>query len=100
MKKLMTFAFVALLALSSVSCAKLQARDSLIKGQQAFKNQHYNDAVDLFRKAMDLDPSLTVAELYLATAYSQQFIPGALSAENQKMADMAIKTFENILARE
>jgi Flp pilus assembly protein TadD len=81
-KKLLTFSFVALLALGSVSCAKLQARDNLIKGQQAFKNAKYEVAVDYFQKAMELDPNLTMAELYLGTAYSQQFIPGALSPEN------------------
>jgi len=100
MQKLLTFAFVALLGLGSVSCAKLQARDNLIKGQQAFKNAKYEAAIDYFKQAMTLDPNLTVAELYLATAYSQQFIPGAQSADNQKMAERAVETFQNILARE
>jgi len=100
MKKLLTFAFLALLALSSVSCAKLKARDQLLKGQQAFKNAHYEDSIQYFQQAMELDPGLTVAELYLATAYSQQFIPGAISADNQKMADLAIKTFQNILSKD
>ena len=99
-KKLLTFGFVALLALGSVSCAKLQARDQLIKGQQAFKNAKYESAVDHFKQAMELDPNLTMAELYLGTAYSQQFIPGAQSPENQKMAQLAVQTFENILTRE
>jgi len=100
MKKLLTIAFMALLALGSVSCAKLQARDNLIKGQQAFKNAKYEDAIRYFQEAMTLDPNLTMAELYLATAYSQQYIPGAQSADNMKNAEMAIKTFESILARD
>ncbi len=100
MKKFTTFAFVAMLALGSVSCAKLQARDHLIKGQTAFKNAKYEDAINHFKEAMSLDPNLTMAELYLATAYSQQFVPGSLSPENMKQADLAIKTFESILARE
>jgi len=100
MKKLMTVAFLALLALASTSCAKLEARDHLIKGQTAFKNAKYEDAIGHFQEAMKLDPNLTMAELYLATAYSQQFIPGAQSPENLKNADLAIKTFESILARE
>lgn len=100
MKKLMTVAFLALLALASTFCAKLEARDHLIKGQTAFKNAKYEDAIGHFQEAMKLDPNLTMAELYLATAYSQQFIPGAMSPENQKNADLAIKTFESILARE
>jgi tetratricopeptide (TPR) repeat protein len=99
-KKTLTFAFMALLALSSVSCAKLQARDNLIKGQAAFKNAKYEESIKYFQEAMKLDPDLTTAELYLATAYSQQFIPGSLSEDNMKQADLAIQTFDNILARE
>ena len=38
-------AFLAILALAATSCAKLQARDNLIKGQAAFKNAHYEDAI-------------------------------------------------------
>ena len=98
-KKLM-FAFLALVALAATSCAKLQARDNLNKGVRAFRNAEYEGAVDYFKEAIRLDPELTNAELYLATAYAQQFIPGAVSEDNQKNADMAIATFENVLKRD
>ena len=92
--------FLAFLALGSASCAKLQARDNLNKGVRAFRDAKYEAAINYFQEAMKLDPTLTNAELYLATAYAQQFIPGATSEENQKNADMAIKTFEQVLSRE
>jgi tetratricopeptide (TPR) repeat protein len=98
-KKLM-FAFLAIVALAATSCAKLQARDNLNKGVRAFRNAEYEGAVDYFKEAIRLDPELTNAELYLATAYAQQFIPGAVSEDNQKNADMAIATFENVLKRD
>lgn len=94
------FALLAILALASTSCAKLQARDNLNKGVRAFRDAHYENAVDFFKEAIRLDPGLTNAELYLATAYAQQFIPGAASEENQKNADLAIETFENVLKRD
>src|SRR5437773_3288371 len=93
-------ASVAILALAATSCAKLQARDNLNKGVRAFRDAHYENAVDFFKEAIRLDPDLTNAELYLATAYAQQFIPGASSEENQKYADLAVSTFENVLKRE
>lgn len=99
-KRSLIFAFVALLALSSASCAKLQARDNLIKGQTAFKNAKYEEAIKYFQQAMELDPNLTMAEIYLGTAYSQQFVPGSQTPENMKQADLAIKTFESILSKE
>ena len=70
-------AFLAILALAVTSCAKLQARDNLNKGVRAFRDAHYENAIGYFKEAIRLDPDLTNAELYLATAYSQQFIPGA-----------------------
>ena len=64
LKKVMTFAFVALLAAGSVSCAKLQARDNLNKGVRAFRDAHYDNAVKYFQQAVQLDPDLTTAEIY------------------------------------
>ena len=93
-------ALLAILALAATSCAKLQARDNLNKGVRAFRDAHYDNAVTYFKQAVELDPDLTTAEIYLATAYSQQFIPGGRSEENDKNAQLAIQTFENVLKRE
>jgi tetratricopeptide (TPR) repeat protein len=92
--------FLAILALATTSCAKLQARDNLNKGVQAFTEAHYENAINYFKEAVRLDPELTNAEIYLATAYAQMFIPGAGSEENQKYAEMAEKTFQQVLARD
>src|SRR5262252_9865570 len=92
--------FLAILALAATSCAKLQARDNLNKGVRAFRDAHYENAVNYFKQAVELDPDLTTAEIYLATAYSQQYIPGGRSEDNDKNAKLAIQTFENDLKRE
>jgi tetratricopeptide (TPR) repeat protein len=93
-------AFLAILALTLTSCAKLQARDNLNKGVRAFRDAHYDNAVKYFQQAVQLDPDLTTAEIYLATAYAQQYIPGGRGEENMKNAEMAIQTFENVLRRD
>jgi tetratricopeptide (TPR) repeat protein len=98
--KIVTFAFVALLGLGSMSCAKLEARDDLQKGATAFKAGKYEAAVSFFQEAARLDPDLTVAEVFLGTSYEQQYIPGAQSEDNMKFANMAIKTFEDILTKD
>ncbi len=70
--------FAAALALmAGVGCNKLKARDHLNKGVQAYKNSKFEQAIDHFQQAVALDPSLINARLYLATAYAQQYIPGA-----------------------
>jgi tetratricopeptide (TPR) repeat protein len=93
-------AFLALLALASTSCAKLQARDNLNKGVRAFREAHYERAVDYFKQAVELDPELTTAEIYLATAYAQQYVPGSREEISKKNAEMAIQTFENVMKRD
>jgi tetratricopeptide (TPR) repeat protein len=92
--------FLAVLALAATSCAKLQARDNLNKGVRAFRDAHYDNAVKYFQTAVQLDPDLTTAEIYLATAYSQQFVPGGRGEENEKNAQLAIQTFEDVLKRD
>ena len=67
---------VLLIAALSCGCNKLKARDQLNKGVGAFRNTQYQQAIDHFQKAIELDPSLLYARLYLATAYFQLYSPG------------------------
>src|SRR5580700_3341429 len=72
--RVLTILAVLLALISAVGCSKLRARDQLNKGVQAYKNTKYEAAIGYFQKAVDLDPSLINARLYLATAYAQQYI--------------------------
>ena len=40
---------------------------------------------------------MTNARLYLATAYAQQYIPGADSPDNNRYAEQAIDVFKQVL---
>src|SRR5579862_8291444 len=84
--------------LSGTGCAKLRARDQLNKGVQSYKNAKFEDAIEHFKNAVELDPSLVTARLYLATAYAQQYIPGADSPDNNRYAEQAIDAFKQVLA--
>lgn len=98
-KTLIAFAAAAALILAGASagCKKLEARDNLNKGVQAFKNAKYSDAVEFFKRAIELDPTYPTAKLYLATAYMSQYIPGAESPENLAYAENAAKYFLEVL---
>ena len=67
--RVLTVLAVLLALFSTVGCNKLRARDQLNKGVQAYKNAKYEDAIEHFKNAVELDPSLINARLYLATAY-------------------------------
>jgi len=81
-------------------CDKLRARDKLNKGVQAYKAGQTDLAIEDFKTAKDLDPGLTNARLYLATAYSPQYIPGAPSPENIRNGQQAAQEFKDILAND
>jgi tetratricopeptide (TPR) repeat protein len=95
--KIITLAAAALALLSSVGCNKLRARDQLNKGVESYKNNHYEQAIDHFQKAVDLDPALINARMYLATAYVSQYIPGVDSPDNLRTADEAIKEYQTVI---
>lgn len=81
----------------TAGCTKLKARNNLNTGVQAFKNAQYAEAVESFKKAVDLDPDFPTARLYLATAYMQQYVPGVGAPENMQMAQAAHEQFMKVL---
>ena len=88
---------LALLAVLSSGCRKLQAREQLNKGVQSYKNIRYEEAIGHFKNAVGLDPSLLNARIYLATAYAQQYVPGAETDDNKRSAAQAIEEYKNVL---
>jgi tetratricopeptide (TPR) repeat protein len=101
-----TSCVVAVLGLAAVGSGcgnvvqQLRARDQLNKGVNAFRSANYAQAVEHFKQAVELDPSFMNARLYLATAYMSQYVPGAPSEENKRMAEAAEKGFLDVLTRE
>src|SRR5208282_679984 len=95
--RVVTVLAVLLVLFSAVGCSKLKARDQLNKGVQAYKNAKYEDAIEHFKDAVELDPSLVNGRLYLATAYAQQYIPGADSPDNNRFAEQAIDQYKQVL---
>ena len=96
-RNLIALAALAALALGSTGCDKLKARDNLKRGVQAFTNAKYPEAVAYFQKAVELDPTFTTTHKYLAIAYMSQYIPGAESPENVRMAENAYNEFQEVL---
>lgn len=93
-------AVVLLCAVAFAGCDKLKARDLLNKGVASYKNAQYDQAIEYFKQAKDLDPGLLNARLYLATAYASQYIPGAPSEENVRKGNEAIAEFKEILDKD
>jgi hypothetical protein len=88
------------MVLSISGCDRLAARDQLNKGVDAYKSGKYEEAINHFQKATQLDPTLPMAKSYLATALSQNIVPGLDTPDNIKTANQAIAIFQDVLAKD
>jgi tetratricopeptide (TPR) repeat protein len=95
-----TAALLALMLTSVTGCNRLKARDQLTKGVAAFKNARYEEAVNHFQTAIQLDPDYDTAKLYLATSYSYQVVPNLDTPENLALAQKARDGFNAILQKD
>jgi tetratricopeptide (TPR) repeat protein len=85
------------LGMSAAIAQSLSSRENLNLGVQAFKETRYSEAVEFFKKAVELDPNFPTARLYLATAYMSQYIPGGEAPENKQFAQSALEEFSKVL---
>jgi tetratricopeptide (TPR) repeat protein len=66
-------------------------------GIKAYKDARYEDAKQHFALAVAHDPANVKAHMYLATAYAQEYIPGADSPENNVLGQRAIEQYKIVL---
>jgi tetratricopeptide (TPR) repeat protein len=95
--RILALAACAALVVFTTGCAKLQSRDQMNQGVQSYKNNKYADAVKHFKEAVRLDPTNRNAQLYLATSYFTQWVPGVDSPDNKKNYEMAKQEFQKVL---
>lgn len=97
------FVFMAGLLVSvAIACvaqdeAKASASNEVDEGVQAFRQAHYDDAIAHFKQAVEFDPDLVVARMYLAATYLQVFQPGVDTPENVVLATSALEQYSEIL---
>jgi len=97
MSILLLVAFAAT-SFASAFAQTLSATDEMRAGVVAYKFSDYPGAAEHFKAALAINPDLTQARLFLATAYAQQYVAGDESAENVAMAEQAIDTFKQVLS--
>jgi len=97
-RSFLTVSLLAVAVLGLGGCDKLKARDQLNRGIQSFKAGQTDAAIENFKQATQLDPSLLMAKLYLGTAYQSSYIPGAPSDENQRMGKQALQEYQEVLS--
>lgn len=90
-------ACVILLSLSAMVFA--QAGDTeMSAGFEEYKCGNYERAIKHLNQALQLDPELVKAHLYLANSYAALYVPGSDSAENLLLAEKSTAEFKRVLA--
>lgn len=87
---------VLAIALLQPVCAQIPSSE-MDAGVAAYTSAMYERAIGHFRNAVELDPKLVVAHLYLAMCYAQMYIPGADSPDNLQQAENALAEFKRVL---
>jgi tetratricopeptide (TPR) repeat protein len=85
------------MALAMSGCKQLEARDQLNKGCTAYKAGHYDEAIEHFQQATQLDPALPTAKMYLGKALEQNVVPGLTTPDNLNTANKAMEIFKQVL---
>src|SRR5581483_6223126 len=97
MRLLITISLLCGVAFAQPEPAPNDARGWMNAGVAAYRSAQYQQAVQDFQKAVDLDPNNATYHLYLGTAYMTQYVPGTQSADNQAFAEKATSEFTRVL---
>ncbi|HEX7286802.1 MAG TPA: tetratricopeptide repeat protein [Candidatus Angelobacter sp.] len=76
------------------------AREEVNLGVKAYKQADYDAALQHFQRAVSIDGDFSVARLYLATTFAQQYVPGVDTDENRALAEKAIEQYQELLKRQ
>lgn len=79
-----------LLSLTLVGCQRFQARVDFNRGNAAFKQELYKEALEHFQKGLQHDPGATFAWRSVGLTAMVLYRPGVDEPENLKMADLSI----------
>jgi len=99
MKKGLCLVAALILALTSFSCRKIEARMEIKQANEAYQREDYSTALAHYLKAKQIDPSFP--ELDRMIGYSQigLYIPDDKTAQNEARADAAIAQLSTYLKK-
>jgi tetratricopeptide (TPR) repeat protein len=69
----------------------------LNQGIRAFQAGDLDIAIEAFKQAKTLEPTLIKAHLSLAMAYASRYVPGAASEENASQGQQAVEEYKEVL---
>jgi TonB family protein len=96
-------AIVVMLAAASAAFGQAdaeEARKELNLGARAYRAGRFAEAEQRFRRALELDPLQKNAQLFIARAVQQQYLPGVQTPENVAVGEKAVAAYQEMLAKD
>ncbi len=75
------------------ACGNLRAKAVFLDANKLYKSEKYKEAIVLYQRAVDLDPSMAEAWFYLANSNQALYRPGKAAPENRAHLDEALKQY-------
>jgi len=100
MKKILFTLFILVFAIffilnfsgcSKLKVSNLSANKHLKEGNKFYVQEKFKKASDEYEKALEMNPELKVAYLYLGTSYSSLYKPGKTTDRNKEYGEKAVK---------
>jgi tetratricopeptide (TPR) repeat protein len=96
-------AMLALGSLTSLGCGKvneIKAKKAFKGANQAYQQQDYKKAAELYEETVAADPNLNSAYFFLGNSYDNQFKPSKKGeAENDALLDKAVDNYQKAAER-
>jgi tetratricopeptide (TPR) repeat protein len=88
-------AIVALLPLlAGVGCGRIKAKAAFKDGNRLYKEENFRKAMEVYGRAVALDPDMAEAHFYLGSSAQALYRPGKEGAENKELLDKAIEHYK------
>ncbi len=91
-------ALLLLLTVAFAGCKKIEARQEVKRGNEAFKSGNYPSALASYENASRLDPSQTKLQKNIGLAYMAMYQPGSKHPKDLEFAAKAIENLKTYLA--
>jgi tetratricopeptide (TPR) repeat protein len=75
------------------ACGQLRAKAVFQDASKAYKDEKYKEAIALYKRAVELDPSMAEARFYLANSHQALYRPGKSSPENSEHLSEALAQY-------
>jgi tetratricopeptide (TPR) repeat protein len=90
---------VLLPAVLTAGCSKVRAKAAFKDGNKEYKTENFKKAAELYRRAIELDPTADggAAYFYLASSHQAMYRPGKEFAGNAENLEAAIENYNKAL---